>query len=140
MNFFPSVKWYIKVFFILFEVFIFMNLSINDNNFKVKLALTPNQIQNGMMGKNFNEEYNGLYFIMPYKGEQSFWMRDCLVPMDIIMIDGNVITTIHENCEPCDELDCESYKGYGDKVLEIAGGTCERLGIKKGDIVSFSLL
>ena len=55
MNFFPSVKWYIKVFFILFEVFIFMNLSINDNNFKVKLALTPNQIQNGMMGKNFNE-------------------------------------------------------------------------------------
>ena len=86
MNFFPSVKWYTKVFFILFVVFIFMNLSINDNKFKVKLAITSSQIQNGMTGKNFNEEYNGLYFIMPYKGEQSFWMRDCLVPLDIIII------------------------------------------------------
>jgi len=114
--------------------------TINDNTFKVKLAITPHQIQNGMMGKNFNEEYNGLYFLLPNKGEQSFWMKDCLIPLDIIMIDGDIITTIHNNCEPCDELDCKSYTGYGDKVLEVAGGTCEKLSIKKGDSVSFSLL
>lgn len=92
------------------------------------------------MGKRFNEEFNGMFFVLPYKGEQSFWMMNCIIPLDIIMIDGDIITTINSNCTPCsDEDECKSYRGYGDKVLEIAGGTADELGIKKGDKISFSL-
>ena len=55
------------------------------------------------------------------------------------MINNNEITEIHHNCQPCDEMfECDSYKGFGDKVLEIPGGYCENHGIKKGDNVSFN--
>jgi uncharacterized membrane protein (UPF0127 family) len=117
-----------------------MNVTIGDNTFKVKLCTTQKSISEGMMGKNFNETFNGMLFMMPSKTEQSFWMYNCIIPLDIIMIDGDTINTINYNCEPCtNNNSCELYKGFGDKVLEIAGGTCERLGIKKGDRVSFNL-
>jgi len=56
------------------------------------------------------------------------------------MIDGKEITTIHENCPICkEELECESYRGFGDKVLELPAGMSKQMGIKKGDKISFSL-
>jgi uncharacterized membrane protein (UPF0127 family) len=117
-----------------------MNVTIGDNTFKVKLCTTQKSIYEGMMGKNFNESFNGMLFMMPEKTEQSFWMYDCIIPLDIIMIDGNEISEIHHNCQPCDdEYKCKSYKGYGERVLEVAGGSCSSMGIKKGDHVSFNL-
>ena len=118
-----------------------MNVTIGDNTFKVKLCTTKSSISNGMMGKRFDNSYNGMFFMMPERGEQSFWMYNCITPLDIIMIDSGVINEIHSNCQPCEDKDrCKSYKGYGSEVLEVEGGTCEKLGIKKGDRVSFSLI
>lgn len=118
-----------------------MNVTIGDNIFKVKLCTTQSSISKGMMGKTFNDSFNGMFFMMPESGEQSFWMYNCLIPLDIIMIDNGTISDIHNNCQPCDDKEsCKSYKGYGSEVLEVAGGTCKNLGIKKGDYVSFSLL
>lgn len=117
-----------------------MTISIGNTELPVKLAVTPHSIKTGMQGKRFTDEFQGMLFLMPNKKEQSFWMYDCIIPLDIIMIDGKTITTIHENCPPCDnELECISYEGYGDKVLEIPAGMSNELNIKKGDIVSFSL-
>lgn len=55
------------------------------------------------------------------------------------MIQNNLITTIHDNCPPCIEDECPSYCGDGNIVLEIQGGTCERLGIDVGDFVQYIL-
>ena len=116
-----------------------MKVIINNNIFKVKLCTTQKSIQEGMMGKNFDNTFNGMLFFLP-PGEQSFWMYNCIVPLDIIMINGNEITDIHHNCQPCENMgECDSYKGFGDSVLEIPGGYCENNGIKKGDRVSFSM-
>jgi len=117
-----------------------MKVTIGNTDIKVKLVVTPEAVRNGMQKKRFDEDYQGMFFLMPSKQEQSFWMFDCIIPLDIIFIDGDTITTIHSDCPPCEnELECESYRGFGDKVLEITGGSSEQLGIKKGDKVSFSL-
>jgi uncharacterized membrane protein (UPF0127 family) len=116
-----------------------MKVIIDDNIFKVKLCTTNKSISEGMMGKNFNQTFNGMLFMMPEITEQSFWMKNCIIPLDIIMINDGLIDKIHHNCKPCDD-DCISYKGFGGEVLEVSGGTCEKLGIKKGDHVSFKLL
>ena len=117
-----------------------MKVSIGNTDIKVKLCVTRESITRGMKGYHFDENFQGMLFLMPFKKEQSFWMFDCIVPLDIIMIDGKTITTVHENCPICkEELECESYKGYGDKVLELPAGMSKQLDIKKGDKISFSL-
>lgn len=117
-----------------------MKVIIGDNIFKVKLCTSQTSISEGMMGKRFNSDFNGMLFFMPEKGEQSFWTYNCIIPLDIIMINNGVIDNIHSNCLPCDDRDnCKSYTGFGSEVLEVYGGTCEDLKIKKGDNVSFSL-
>ena len=111
-----------------------MNISIGDNTFKIKLVISEKERANGMMKKRFNKGFDGMLFLMG-SGDHSFWMKNCIVPLDIIFIDGNDITKIHSNCEPCHEKNCSNYEGFGDLVLELEGGTCERLGIEEGDVI-----
>ena len=91
------------------------------------------------MGQRFNDDFNGLLFLMGNDKSHCFWMYNCITPLDIIMIKDDIITKIHHNCLPCEnESDCDSYCGNGDKVLEILGGTCKKQNIKEGDVISFS--
>lgn len=116
-----------------------MNVNINDNSFKVKLCMTENSIKEGMARKRFNEDFNGMLFLMGTSKRQSFWMFDCIIPLDIIFINGNKITSIFHNCPPCKvKSNCKHYEGFGDKVLEIAGGSCKLLNIKEDDTIEFN--
>jgi uncharacterized membrane protein (UPF0127 family) len=113
-----------------------MKVSINDNIFKVKVLIDKESQRVGMQKKRFNSEFDGLLFLMGGK-EQCFWMKDCIIPLDIIMIKNNVIVNIHHNCPPCNDEDCPSYCGKGNIVLEVEGGTCNELEIEPGDIVKY---
>lgn len=114
-----------------------MKVKINQNIFKVKTLVDEESQSIGMMGKTFDNTFNGLLFLMGGK-KQSFWMKNCLIPLDIIIIKNNVITTIHHNCPPCnDEFDCPSYGGNGNIVLELEGGTCDINNIETGDWVEY---
>jgi uncharacterized membrane protein (UPF0127 family) len=110
-----------------------MKIRINDCQFKVKLAVSEKERQMGMMKKRFDDTFNGMLFIQ--KNEQHcFWMKNCIIPLDIIFIEDNIITKIHHNCPPCEDDICdEHYCGEGDLVLELMGGTCNKLGINEGD-------
>ena len=116
-----------------------MNVTIGDNIFDVKLCMTRKSISEGMMGKRFDDTFNGMLFVMPESIEQSFWMKNCIIPLDIIMINDGSITEIHKNCQPCEEKNpCKSYRGFGNMILEIAGGECDSRGIRVGDDVTIS--
>ena len=114
-----------------------MKVEINNNLFNVKPLLTSKDTQQGMMFKKFNGDFDGMLFFME-RGPQSFWMKNCLVSLDMIFIDNGVIHNIQHHCKPCKTEDCPGYEGYGDMVLELPGGTCEKYDIKKGDEVKFS--
>jgi uncharacterized membrane protein (UPF0127 family) len=64
-----------------------MNVVINNNIFKVIPLFTSKDIQQGMMRKKFDGSFDGMLFFMD-KGPHSFWMKNCLVSLDIIFIDG----------------------------------------------------
>lgn len=111
-----------------------IKLIINNNLFDVKCPMNDKDISNGMMGKKFDKNFNGMLFLMD-SGNHTFWMVDCIINLDIIFIDNNVITKIHKNCIPCNDsggFNCERYRGYGDMILEINGGDCDKYNIKEG--------
>lgn len=109
-----------------------MRVKIKDKTFNVKLAISDKERQIGMMKKRFDDTYNGMLFIED-GSESCFWMKNCLISLDIIFIKDNKIAKIHHDCPPCYDNDCEHYCGSGDFVLELAGGSCNKLSISEGD-------
>ena len=109
-----------------------MELTINKNKFKVKTVISSKDTSEGMMNKQFDNTFNGMLFIMS-EGYHSFWMKNCIINLDIIFIEEGIISKIHHNCTPCKTKECKHYTGEGDMILEVLGGTCKKLGIKVGD-------
>lgn len=89
-----------------------------------------------MMNKKFDSTYDGLLFFMD-EPVNHFWMKNCIIPLDIIFISKNTINKIHHNCLPCETEDCKTYSGKGNIILEIKGGSCRNLQINSGDFVEY---
>ena len=62
-----------------------MELIINNNLFNVKCMITKKDTEMGMMGKTFDNSFDGMLFMMG-DGDHSFWMKNCIIPLDIIFI------------------------------------------------------
>lgn len=111
-----------------------MIVKIKNNTFKAKVAKTPKQITNGMGFKLFNENFNAMLFMLE-DGNHCFWMKNCIIPLDIIFIRNNQITKIFPNCQPCTNTNCNKFCGEADIVLEVESGICQKLNIKEKDNV-----
>ena len=108
-----------------------MELSVGKYNLPLEVMDTPNKRQMGMMGRK--NMVGGMLFPFPNIQEQSFWMKNCEIPLDIIMLIDNEVQVIHKDCPPCKNNKCKYYTGIGDNVLELKGGMCDKLGIRVGD-------
>lgn len=100
--------------------------------------MTENERQSGMQNKNFDHTFDAMLFHQN-SGYHCFWMKDCIIPLDIIFIENGKISKIYKNCKECDYEDCESYCGNGNLVLEILGGRCDELGIEEGDDIYITI-
>jgi uncharacterized membrane protein (UPF0127 family) len=110
-----------------------MKIYINDIEFPLTILQNKFELNKGLKRKT-SEDINGCYYFMLTDGKiHSFWMKDCLVDLDIVFCDNNKITKIFHNCPPCTEEDCKHYQHEGNGVLEFLGGTCESHGITEGD-------
>ena len=102
-------------------------------DFAVELALTPEEQAKGLMYRTTLADNAGMLFYFGAEAPRSFWMRNTLIPLDIIFVklDGT-IHHIHENAIPKDETPIPSLGDVG-AVFEINGGLSKKLGIKPGD-------
>jgi len=113
-----------------------MSVHINNKTFTAEYLSTPEDIERGMMGR---EELNGCMVFKMGKGHHSFWMKNCLIPLDIVFILNKHISHIHRNCpvEDPHRMTLPRYTGIGDHVIEFPAGTCD--GWKVGDKVAMYL-
>ena len=78
----------------------YIQTHINNQVFKTKVLTNKEDIKLGMMGKKFTSQFDALLFVMNTPSS-SFWMKNCIVPLDVIFIENGKITKIHHNCPPC---------------------------------------
>lgn len=108
--------------------------------FKVEVASTHQQLERGLMGRTSMADDTGMLFILPEVMVARFWMRDTLIPLDLIFLDqdGRIIK-IHENAIPRDETTITS-DFPARAVLEVNAGLARRHNILIGDLVISSAL
>ncbi len=112
----------------------------NDNCFYVELAQTKEERENGLMFRTDLAENRGMLFIFDQEGTYSFWMKNTLIPLDIIWLDENKEAVfIKNNAQPCEEKKCPGiYPNRKAKyVLEINGGMADKINLKIGDKLSW---
>ena len=102
-------------------------------NFTVEVADDNQERATGLMNRESMGTLEGMLFIYDAPQRASFWMRNTLIPLDMVFAspDGT-ITRIHHNAIPMDETAIAGGDGV-QFVLEINGGLAERLGIEEGD-------
>jgi uncharacterized membrane protein (UPF0127 family) len=107
------------------------------HRFTVEVASTSEQQATGLMYRNKLSPDRGMVFPFDPPRDASFWMRNTLIPLDMIFIraDGS-IANIEANTVPYSEEPVTS-DGPVMAVLEIAGGRSAELGIKPGDKVEW---
>ena len=107
------------------------------HRFTVEIADTPEQQARGMMFRRSLAEDRGMLFPYDPPQEVGFWMKNTLIPLDIIFIraDGT-IARIAANTTP-HSLDPVASGEPVASVLELRGGRAAELGIREGDQVSW---
>lgn len=111
-----------------------MELQINGKVFPLEMMKSPEEMSKGMMGRDTLEGAMG--FKMG-KGFHTFWMMDCLIPLDIIFVLNDRINKIFPDCQPCSGDDCNHYKAAGEVIYEFPAGTAKDW--KEGDSVNLYL-
>ena len=105
-------------------------------HFRVEVAADEATRAQGLMFRTHLDDDQGMLFDFHTAQQVSFWMKNTLIPLDMIFIraDG-VIANIADNTEPYSETPIPS-DGPVLGVLEIGGGLTQELGIKPGDKVT----
>jgi len=107
---------------------------------QIEIADTDFERQTGLMYRKQMDNNRGMLFIFDKSEVKSFYMKNTYIPLDIIYIDKHyVIINIVKNTDPLNKTSLFS-DAPAKYVLEINAGLSDRLGIKKGNKISYSKL
>jgi len=108
--------------------------------FQVEIADSPARRELGLQYRRELAPDRGMIFLFPAETEQTFWMKNTPIPLDMIFIDHErKIVGIVEQTVPF-SLDARSVGKPSQFVLEINGGLTKRYGIQAGDRVRFEAI
>jgi uncharacterized membrane protein (UPF0127 family) len=105
---------------------------------KVELAETPDARELGLMYRTHLDDNAGMLFIFPSAGTEQFWMKNTVIPLDMLFADseGKVLGIV-ANAQPYSEALLGGFAGT-QYVLEVNGGFAAAHHIAVGDRLKFS--
>lgn len=106
----------------------------------VELAIDEATRAQGLMYRDQLRPASGMLFFFPTDGHYPFWMKNTLIPLDMIWIDANKrVAHVKFHVPPCKVDPCPSYPPEANAryVLEVAGGVAKEHGLKAGDVLRF---
>lgn len=109
---------------------------LHGQRFSVELATDDARRQRGLMMRTRLAPDHGMLFVFPYTAPQAFWMKNTLIPLDILYFDTDRrLVSMQSDVPPCKADPCTTYPSDGPAryVLELSAGTAQRIGARHGD-------
>ncbi len=131
-------------------------LVIGGKSFDLELAIDADARALGLMNRTSIDEHGGMLFVFPDKGvqPQSFWMKNCLVDIDIIYLDphGKVTATHRMKAQP-PKSQSETEADYEGRIrqhaypsgypaqfaIELKSGWLDQLNLKIEDQINLDI-
>ena len=113
----------------------------NPLTISAEVASTTEQLTKGLMNRTRLEQNEGMLFVFPYVATEAFWMKNTLIPLDMIFInESSTIIKIHHAvpcaADPCPLYNSEKPVKY---VLEINGNLASTYNIEEGSKVEITI-
>jgi hypothetical protein len=115
-----------------------VKIKIGNSNYNIELATTIAQKTKGLSGRNTLCKNCGMLFTFGFETNLPFWMKDTLIPLDMIWLDKNgKIVDIQTATE------INSTKIYQNQlpaqfVIELNANDSQKINLKIGDIIDLS--
>jgi uncharacterized membrane protein (UPF0127 family) len=110
-----------------------ITLQIGTTSVSAEVADTPAARSLGLGGRTHLEEGRGMWFVFSTDGLWAFWMKDTLIPLDMLWADaGGTIVHIAHDVRPESYPEAFATPVPARYVLEVPGGYASRHGIAEG--------
>jgi len=106
----------------------------------LELALTPQEVTDGLMFRPSLPEKRGMLFIFEVDRYPAFWMKNTLIPLDLIFLDSTgLVVDVVANVPPCAADPCPTYSPTNPAraVLEVGAGVAAAHGVATGTAITF---
>lgn len=105
--------------------------------FQLEIADTPEKRELWLMFRESIPEDQGMLFVFDKADFWSFWMRNTLIPLDIIRIDKDNKVVDFISLPPCKEAQCPSFspKAQAIQAIELNSWSVAKLGIQTGTLL-----
>ena len=108
--------------------------------YSIELARTPEEQAQGLMFREGLPGKTGMLFLFSANGVHRFWMKNTMIPLDMVWMDGGgKVLFVSADTPPCKADPCPSYgpEAPAASVLEIAGGKASKEKIGVGSVLRF---
>ena len=110
---------------------------------RVEIAADDQTRSYGLMYRDRLPEGTGMLFLFPKTDEYSFWMKNTIIPLDMVWIDeAKKVVHVKSDVPPCKADPCPSYgpNAPARYILELAAGQAKKHGVVAGTTLKFESL
>ena len=115
---------------------------IANQNFSLEVADNVYLLGKGLSGRKELCSKCGMLFVFGFESPQTFWMKDTLIPLDMIFIgsSGQITKIVTANPElGKNDFELTLYQATAKYIIELNGGISEKIGLKIGDQINLNL-
>lgn len=116
-------------------------LIAKDVKIEAELAYTDETRAQGLMFRKSMPEDAGMLFLFPDLSQQSFWMKNTLIPLDILWLNEQKEIVYFVTATPCRKDPCATYMPMQKAlyVLELNAGMVKKHNVKIGSRLEFTV-
>lgn len=114
-------------------------IQLHGQRFSIELATDDAARAHGLMQRTSLAPDHGMLFAFAASAPQAFWMKNTLIPLDILYFDdAKKLVSMQLDVPPCKADPCPIYPSNAPAryVLELAAGTARRIGVRPGDVLT----